>query len=358
MVRCATHVYTHPCVPGPIPSKFLPLRRRLSCRMGTASRFINFSEGGGEPSTQPFQPFFAAERFLRGGADIVRRSSCAVTASPSSGVRGRFDEVCDVLDEMEGPGVEAGVEARRRGGDVGDGVTETERCTEGMRIVGRVRQKLLCEPLVVKRIEGGSLLVLGKLSSAIARSASTACSSLRARAAALSFLFSSRLCSFFSCFLFCLASSSRSTSLYGPTPFSRLVSTSLGGRGSKAPAMTVVALRRMRLGWLKDMVWWERRTAMYGTGNGFIRERESSWWFGSNWACCTLTAQRKHQQTQQSQHVQRPGTLGSMKINLCRIYLRMALHFCEAFVHFISSSPANARGFPSPSFYLLHSVPT
>ncbi len=122
-----------------------------------ASRFINFSEGGGEPSTQPFQPFFAAERFLRGGADIVRRSSCAVTASPSSGVRGRFDEACEVLDEMEGPGVEAGVEARRRGGDVGDGVTETERCTEGMRIVGRVRQKLLCEPPVVKRIEGRQL---------------------------------------------------------------------------------------------------------------------------------------------------------------------------------------------------------
>lgn len=70
------------------------------------------SEGGGEPSTQPFQPFFAAERFLRGscGADRVA-SSVGSKASSSSGVRGLLDDVREVLEDIEGPGVEAGVEA-------------------------------------------------------------------------------------------------------------------------------------------------------------------------------------------------------------------------------------------------------
>jgi len=86
---------------------------------------MSLSEGGGEPSTQPFHPFFAAALFLRGGADKVEGRS--PKDSSSSGVCGLLDDVRDVLEEIEGPGVDAGVEACRRGESVGDGVTETER---------------------------------------------------------------------------------------------------------------------------------------------------------------------------------------------------------------------------------------
>jgi hypothetical protein len=260
---CAAHNYTQPWVPMPIPSKFFPLRKRLSCRTGTASRLMSFSEGGGDPSTQPFQPFLAAARFLRGGgAEIAVRCAWASNDSSSSGVRGLLDEVCDVLEEMEGPGVEPGVDAWRRRGEVGDGVTDTERCTVGIRMVGRARQK---DDALLFATGGilGNALVLAKLPSFVACwPASAICCSFRARAAAFSLLLSSRLCSFFSCFLFSLASSSRSTSLYGPTPFSKLVRTSLGGRGSKAPAITAVAFRRICLWYFGGILWWERRTAM------------------------------------------------------------------------------------------------
>jgi len=79
--------------------------------MGTASRLISFSEGGGEPSTHPFQPFLAAVRFLRTlgtGAEalllgfvLMSSSSCGVFSLPS--------DPCDVADETEGPGVQSGV---------------------------------------------------------------------------------------------------------------------------------------------------------------------------------------------------------------------------------------------------------
>lgn len=48
------------------------------------------------------------------------------------------------------------------------------------------------------------------------------------------------------------SSSECSTTLYGPTPLRRLVSTSRGGRGSKSPARTLVAVRRRLIGgqWL------------------------------------------------------------------------------------------------------------
>lgn len=54
-----------------------------------------------------------------------------VDCASSSGVRGRFEEVRDVEDQSDGPGVERGEEA------IGGGVTETDRCIVAMCIVGR-----------------------------------------------------------------------------------------------------------------------------------------------------------------------------------------------------------------------------
>ena len=66
---------TQPSLPMLIASKFLPLLVRRSCRMGTASGLISFSDGGGDPSTHPFHPFLAATRFFLSlgltGADIL-----------------------------------------------------------------------------------------------------------------------------------------------------------------------------------------------------------------------------------------------------------------------------------------------
>lgn len=113
-------------------SKLLPLRVRLSCSIGTASKLINFSDGGGEPSTQPFHPFLTATLFFLwagGGGDVATVGS-AVWLS-SSGVRGRLDDVLDVVDQSDGPGVDLGDEG------MGGGVTETDRCIVAMCIVGR-----------------------------------------------------------------------------------------------------------------------------------------------------------------------------------------------------------------------------
>lgn len=79
---------------------------------------MSLSEGGGDPSTQPFQPFFVATRFLRGGA--LRVGGSGTSNSSSSGVCGLLEEVRDVLEECDGPGVEPGVEAKR-----GEGGSET-----------------------------------------------------------------------------------------------------------------------------------------------------------------------------------------------------------------------------------------
>src|SRR5258708_17779955 len=101
--RYLTHNYTHESFPTPIASKFFPLRVRLSRRMGTASRLINLPDGSGEPSTQPFQPFLTAKRFFRGrGGDGGLKDK----PSSSSGGSGRLEEVLEVLDDMEEPGVE------------------------------------------------------------------------------------------------------------------------------------------------------------------------------------------------------------------------------------------------------------
>lgn len=105
---------------------------RLSWSIGTASRLINFSDGGGEPSTQPFQPFLTATLFFLWagvGEDVATVGSPACVSS--SGVRGRLDDVLDVVDQSDGPGVDLGDEA------IGGGVTETDRCIVAMCIVGR-----------------------------------------------------------------------------------------------------------------------------------------------------------------------------------------------------------------------------
>lgn len=81
--------------------------------------------------------------------------------------------------------------------------------------------------------------------------------------------------SFFSFFLNFLSSSSLSTSLYGPTPFNKLVKASLGGRISKVPAITAVAERRIRFAGCIARVCGVKRMAMEGEDNkkGFIWER-------------------------------------------------------------------------------------
>lgn len=121
-----------------MPSNALPDLVFRSCSTGTESRLINFSDGGGEPSTQPFQPFFTATRFLGGsfglgGAEVTSMMS----SSSSSGVYGRLEDVRDVEDEIEGPGVDAGEDGIGGGG----GVIDTERCIDAMWIAGRARQK-------------------------------------------------------------------------------------------------------------------------------------------------------------------------------------------------------------------------
>lgn len=75
---------------------------------GAESRLINLSDGGGDPSTQPFQPLRVATRFLRGfcssnsGGEPIEWSN---SETPSSGVWGLLDDVRDVVDAIEGPGV-------------------------------------------------------------------------------------------------------------------------------------------------------------------------------------------------------------------------------------------------------------
>lgn len=123
-----------------MPSNDLPLRVFLSVRTWTSSKLINFSDGGGEPSTQPFQPFLTATRFLLGCRE--RMDSLKVSrsrSSSSSGVRGLLEEVCEVTEEA-GPGVERGEAAAGEEG-MGGGVTDVERWLVAMWMVGLARQK-------------------------------------------------------------------------------------------------------------------------------------------------------------------------------------------------------------------------
>ena len=71
-------------------SKLFPLRVFLSVNTFTTSRLMSFSEGGGEPSTQPFHPFLHAMRFflgwdglIGGGVELSMLRPRSVTLSPS-----------------------------------------------------------------------------------------------------------------------------------------------------------------------------------------------------------------------------------------------------------------------------------
>lgn len=127
---------------------------------------MSFSDGGGEPSTQPFQPFLAACRFFLGG--FATGSGCgdivptlrprSVRVSPSSGVRGLLEEAVDVAEDKEGSGVLGGDE-----GGIGGGVTELERCPVAMLIAGRACQK----EEVVGGVTRGMGLGWGRLAGAV-----------------------------------------------------------------------------------------------------------------------------------------------------------------------------------------------
>lgn len=155
-------------------------------------------------------------------------------SSSSSGVRGLFEEVRDVLEDIEGPGVDAGDKG------MGGGVTDTERCIVAMWMVGRALQK--DDAPAGNRIDGMVSFVAADVTDVAFTPSS---------AVALSFAFFSLFFSFsislFSCLLFFLALASNSTLLYGPMPLSKLVNASLAGRKSKSPARTAVAVRRCRL---------------------------------------------------------------------------------------------------------------
>ena len=67
-----------------------------------------------------------------------------------------MDDVREVLEEMDGPGVESGVDGSNIG-DVGGGVTDTDRCIVAIWMAGRARQK---DEVVAGTGTGGSELVL------------------------------------------------------------------------------------------------------------------------------------------------------------------------------------------------------
>ena len=224
------------CSPGPTASKLFPLLVVRSVRTVTESRLMSLSDGGGEPSTQPFHPFLAAARLLRGlgttGADVVsggvedmtlwlRLRPRSSKSSSSPGVRGRLEEVRDVTDDVDGPGVSGGEDG------IGGGVTETERWPATMLIAGRACQKddgvLLARGVGERRdAAGGSavdVLALAVGSGGRALSAGLGAGLGRFLACSRSFLSLLRA-------LLSSSSSTFSTSGYLGTPFSTEVSTS------------------------------------------------------------------------------------------------------------------------------------
>jgi hypothetical protein len=114
-----TYIYAHPV--SPIAPNDFPFLVLLSCRMGAESKLISFSDGGGDPSTQPFQPFLTTGRFLRGCGGRGAGVAADMSRSVSTGVCGLFDDMCDVVDEVQGPGVGDGE------GGMGGGVTDIDR---------------------------------------------------------------------------------------------------------------------------------------------------------------------------------------------------------------------------------------
>jgi len=133
-----------------------------------------------------------------------------------------LEDVRDVLDELDGPGVDAGVDGRSSGEVKGGGVTETDRCMVAMWMDGRARQK------DVAAAEGCGIAMVNALALAAGTASTPSPSGCSFPFAASLARFLSRSRSFFSRFL-CLrisSSSVRSSGVYGPTPFKRLVNTS------------------------------------------------------------------------------------------------------------------------------------
>ena len=222
----------------------------------------------------------------------------APRSSSSSGVCGLLDDVRDVLEEIDGPGVEPGVSSNGKGEFAGGGVTDTDRCIAGIWMVGLERQNE--EVLAAGGCGCGIELVLASLPSVVAlRAAPPINSFCRAFAATFArFLSLSR--SFFSFFLNFLSSSSLSTSLYGPTPFNKLVKTSLGWRISKVPAITAVAERRIRFAGCIARVCGVKRMAMGGNTTGRVLYGRQWWSKVVGWKQLWLGLLRhnyKHQQT-------------------------------------------------------------
>jgi len=128
-------------------------------------------------------------------------------------VRGRLEGVLDVLDEMEGPGVDSGEkDLKNWGDDGGDGVMEKDLCIAGIWIVGRLTCMLLEEAIDCCACELGPAAL--ELDDACA--AGVSMSSLSRLSAALA----SSLCFLFLSLSFCLFSIfflSFSSSLFSAT---------------------------------------------------------------------------------------------------------------------------------------------
>lgn len=165
-------------------------------------------------------------------------------SSSSSGVRGRLDEVAEVLDETEGPGVGGGEEA------MGGGVTERDRCRVAMLIVGRACQKDEVEGTATEALVDARGAATGRLGTGGAAggaltvgTTTTGFSGTFAGALPRFLSFSRSFLSFLRVFL-SSSSSAFSTAAYMGTPLRTLVSTSRVGRVSNEPAQTEVAVRR------------------------------------------------------------------------------------------------------------------
>lgn len=184
------------------------------------------------------------------GEKVARAPPRGVSSSSSLGVYGLFDEVAEVADDSEGPGVEDGEDI------MGGGVTETDRELVAMWIAGRVCQKVD----IVGRGVGAWIIGFfwtgagGRETIWLVEGAAGAFSRALADSflwfslsRSLSLCFSFSLSRFFS-FFTRLASSSFSTDLLIGTPLRRLVRTSRDGRGSWSPANTLVAVRLRLLG--------------------------------------------------------------------------------------------------------------
>lgn len=114
----------------------------------------------------------------------------------------------EVLEELDGPGVEAGVDGNSIGDVMGGGVTETERCPVAMWMDGRAFQKW--DVLAVTGIGCAMVLVLAILVPPVALEAAP---SANAFCCAFTTAFLSLSRSFFSLFLILFACSSFSTAL-------------------------------------------------------------------------------------------------------------------------------------------------